>query len=131
MLYRVMFQDGTTFEGENYYKTNWLEIPEKPIKQISFILPDGNFLTLRGYESYNHFIEATREVYGKNIIGKPTLRYQYIMGKRNNKVDSYRITLFNGKNQRFRLGDITYRQYEFGKEYSGKPTSGWRQGVTK
>lgn len=129
MLYQVMFRDGTTFDGGNSYKeTNWNKIPDKQIKQIGFRLPDGNWLTLRGYEAYNHFIEATQDVYGSN---KFTLRYQYLMGKLNGKVVSFRVSLFQTKDSKYRIGDITRREYIFGKEYANKPTKGWKQGVIK
>ena len=127
MLYRVRFDDGSIFEGGNTYKeTKWLEIPDKKIKAISFYLPDGNILTLRNYEEYNHIIEATQDVYKSN---KFTIRYQYLMGKKENKVISYRITLFQSQDSRYKIGDITRREYEYGKEYNGKATSGWHKGI--
>ncbi len=127
MLYQVMFQDGTTFNGgKSYKKTLWNEIPDKPIKQISFRLPDGNYFTLRGYEAYNHFIEATQDVYGSNRF---TLRYQYFMGKLKDKVVSFRVSLFQTKDSKYKIGDITRREYIFGREYANKSTKGWKQGI--
>ena len=126
MLYQVIFDDKSTFNGGNSYKnTGWNNMPDKPIKQISFSLPDGNLLTLRGYEAYNHFIEATQDVYGSN---KFTLRYQYLMGKINGKVVSFRISLFQTKDSKYKIGDITRREYPFGQEYTGKATKGWKKG---
>ncbi len=133
MLYKCQFVDGSVFEGGNsYYNTKWLEIPkDKQIKQITFALPDGNLIILQDYEAYNHFCEATQDVYGKGIISKPTLRYRYLMGRKGNKVISFRISLFQSPTSKYQIGDITHREYEFGKEYNNKPTKGWKKGVNK
>jgi hypothetical protein len=127
MLYQVRFLDNTVFNGgEIHTNSKWKEIPIKPIKQITFCLPDGNLLTLRDYEEYNHFYEATKDFFGSS---KFTQRYLYLMGKKNGKVKSYRVTLFETKDSKFKIGDITSREYESGKEYSGKPTAGWKTGI--
>jgi hypothetical protein len=129
MLYQVQFEDGSIYNGGNSYKeTKWNDIPDKSIKQIAFTLPDGNLLVLRGYEKFNHFCEATQDIYGSN---KFTLRYQYLMGKLGDKVISYRITLFQIQDARYRIGDITRREYEYGKEYNNRPTNGWKEGIKK
>ena len=101
----------------------------KAIKQISFRLPDGNWLTLKDYDEYNHIIEATRDFYGKKIIS--SIRFQYLMGRVENKVVSYRIVLFQSIDSKYKIGDITRREYEWGKEYSGKSTQGWKRGIKK
>lgn len=129
MLYQVSFGDKSTFEGGNSYKkTKWNEIPDKPIKKISFALPDGNLFTLSGYEAYNHMVEATQDVYGSN---KFTLRYQYFMGKIKGKVVSFRMSLFQTRDSKYKVGDITRREYPFGQEYAGKATKGWKKGIIK
>jgi hypothetical protein len=129
MLYQVQFTNGKIFNGGDSYKvTNWKEMPDLEIKSIAFLLPDGNLLVLKDYEEYNHIVEATQDVYGST---KFTLRYQYLMGRKNNKVTSYRIVLFETKDSKFKIGDITRREYEYGKEYSGSGTKGWKKGITK
>lgn len=127
MLYQVQFEDGSSYNGGDSYKeTLWNKMPEKPIKQIAFHLPDGNLLVMRGYDEFNHIVEATQDVYNST---KFTLRYQYLMGRLGDKVISYRITLFEGKDSRYRMGDVTRREYKWGKEYSNKPTKGWKKGI--
>ena len=129
MLYQVQFDDGSSYNGgESYKETLWNNMPDKPIKQIAIHLPDENLLVLRGYNEYNHFIEATQDIYGSI---KFTLRYQYLLGKLGDKVISYRITLFEGKNNRYKMGDLTRREYERGKEYKNSPTKGWKKGIIK
>jgi len=128
-LYKILFSDGSCYlGGESYKETLWNNIPDKQIKQIAFSLPDGNMFVLKGYDEFNHIVEATQDVYNSN---KFTLRYQYLMGRLGDKVISYRITLFEGKNNRYSIGDVTRREYTWGKEYSNKPTKGWKKGIIK
>ena len=134
MLYEVKFKDGTNFiGGKDYYNTKWKEILDKSIKQIAFKMPDGNIMILHGYESYNHFIEVTKDIYAgkKNSqnLGKVIVRYQYLMGRIGNKVVSFRITLYQSDTSKYKTGDITRRVYEFGKEYNNQPTIGWKKGI--
>jgi len=128
MFFKVRYEDGTEFTSKGNYKdTKWKDIPDdKNIRAIYFFLPDNNILTLHDYESYNHIIEATQDIYNSN---KFTIRYQYLMCKKGDKVISYRITLFQNKDARYRIGDITRREYNFGKEYNNKPTKGWKKGI--
>jgi hypothetical protein len=45
-------------------------------------------------------------------------------------VTSYRITLSTGKSDRYKVGDITVRQFPLGKEGVGRvPTYGWKNGI--
>ena len=59
-------------------------------------------------------------------------KYIYIMGLKNGKVTSYRVTL-NGKDgeDKYQTGDITKRINLLGKEYRGRPTNWklWKRGV--
>ena len=129
MLYKVHFKDGTEFVSNgNYTDTKWKDVPDKEIRSINIVLPDGNILTLHGCEAYNYIVEGTQDFYGSN---KFTLCYQYLMGRIGNKVMSYRITLFQSKDSRYKLGDITRRVYEFGKEDNGKPSRGWKKGILR
>ena len=129
MLYQVQFENGSVYDGgDSYRETKWNDIPDKSIRQIVFHLPDGNALVLKEYDEFNHFCEATQDIYGSN---KFTLRYQYLMGKLGDKVISYRITLFQTKDARYKIGDITRREYEWGKEYNNKPTKGWKKGLRR
>jgi len=99
-LYQVIFSDGSAYEGgKSYFNTGWNDMPDKKIKRIFYRLPDGNYLTLHGYDEYYHMIEATKDWarIGKTIEklnNKPRIEYAYIMGRKGKKVVSYRITLF-------------------------------------
>lgn len=109
-LFEIIFKDGSIFKGgTSYFETNWLNIPiKKPIKRIFYLLPSGDHLCLSGYSKYFHMIEATTDLTGKNK-GKTILRYAYIMGQKGEQVRSYRITLFNNKDDKFKACDITTR----------------------
>ncbi len=133
MFFKVWFKDGTHFiSNGNYMKTLWHIMPNKPIQSISFRLPDGNYITLNGYEQYNHETEITQNFYGKTgqKAGKPTIRCQYLKGKVKDKITCYRISLFQSPDSRYKVGDITRRELEWGKDDNGKkPTTGWKQGI--
>jgi hypothetical protein len=135
-LFQVVFQDGTTYLGGNsYFETKWKDMPDKPIKQISFSLPDNNIIILHDYEAYNHIIEVTQDIYsGSNNsqnMGKVIPRFQYFMGRMGDKVLSYRVTLKQPVKDsgKYQLGDITRRVYEYGKEYDNQATQGWKRGI--
>ena len=135
-LFQVVFHDKTVFHGGvSNSNTRWMEIPHKAIKRIFFLLPSGDYLCLGGYEKYNRFIEATKDwmrVGGKKGMEKlnnePKIEYIYLMGLKNGIVTSYRVAMREGKpgKDKFRKGDVTRREYKLGKEWYGKPTTGWK-----
>ena len=135
-LYSVIFSDETDFKGgDDYFNTKWLDIPDKKIKRIFYRLPGGDYLALAGYEKYYHMIEGLKDWARvskrtgkiKKTNGKTQLQYAYIIGKIQDKVVSYRITLFNNSNDRYRIGDITKRIYNVSDEnIKGLNPDGWK-----
>ena len=114
-IFNAILKSGKPFVGgSSYYDTKWLEINE-PIERIYYRLPDNNFLILHGYEKYFHLVEATTDLTGKNK-GKTKIRNVYLMGKKENKVDSYRITLFESEDSRYKIGDIVRRTFNIEDE---------------
>lgn len=120
-LYSIIFEDGTQYiGGSSYTDTKWRNIPNKKIKRIFYRLPGGDYITLSGYEKYYQMIEGTKDCIRvsrtkqtANLIKAQTrVEYAYIMGKIKDKVVSYRITLFNRKNDRYRVGDIVKRVFD-------------------
>jgi len=116
-LFSVFFEDSSHFiGGESYLKTKWLDIPKnKKIKHIFYRLPDGNHLCLKGYDKFFHMVEKCQDLTGKNK-GKARIEYAYIMGLKDNKVTSYRITLFTKNNDRYKLGDIVRREFDINSD---------------
>lgn len=104
----------------------WASLPDKPILALEYTLPYGNndSIKLAGYEEYLHMIEACMSA-GRNAV----IENVYLMGRIGNRVTSYRITILQRKDTcRYKVGDITVRALEKGKEYRGGMTSGWREG---
>ena len=135
-LFIIIYTDGSKYLGkEGLLDTGWSGAPiNKPIERIFLRLPDNNVLTLQDYEKYNILVEGTKDVLrvrGKSIKEMnaiPRIEYIYFMGLKNGRVTSYRVTMFEGKpgKDKFKKGDFTRREYELGKEWYGKPTTGWR-----
>lgn len=121
-LYKLIFGDNTEYIGGHILTPKWRESPDKAIFVFKLRLPSGDFLYLNNYEEYNFFVEVIANIYG----AKGThLTYMYLMGCENGVVTSYRISL-NMEGQG--IGDMTVRQFPRGKEYNGKPTTGWHKG---
>lgn len=134
-LFVVIFKDDTKFiGGYSYFESKWMEIPFKPIKRIFYKIPTGDYICLSGYDQYFHMVEATKDWMriGKTIQklnNKPTVEYAYIMGKKGEKITSYRITLigYNRKDKRYKIGDITQRNFNINDEFIKKLNSDiWR-----
>lgn len=104
----------------------WTSLPGKPIKALEYILPHANdSIKLCGYEEYLHMVEVCMPMGGNAMI-----EYVYLMGKTGATVVSYRITILQKtKNDRYKIGDITVRVMEAGKEYRGGATTGWKAGI--
>lgn len=100
----------------------WTSLPDKPIHALEYTLPYGNdSIKLSGYEEYLHMVEVCMPMGGNAMI-----EHVYLMGKIGNQVTSYRITILQKtQNDRYKIGDITVRVMEAGKEYRGGATTGW------
>lgn len=115
-LYIVIFSDKTRFiGGTSYFESKWIEIPLKKIKRIFYKMPSNDYICLDDKDRFFHMVEATTDLTGK-LKGQTILRYAYIMGQKGEKVVSYRITLFNQTNDKFRTGDITVREFNINDE---------------
>ena len=125
-LYTVVFEDKSVYVGGTIFDTKWLDIPNKIINRIFYKLPNGDFLCLGGYSKYFHYIEAVQDLTGKER-GKTKIEYAYIMGRKGNKVKSYRITLINKPFDKYKLGDITVRDFNINDEKIKKLNNkGWK-----
>lgn len=126
-LYVVIFEDGQQFVGgSDFFDTKWREIPNKQISRIFYNLPSGDCICLNGYEKYYHMIEAIKDFTGHEK-GKIKLQYAYIMGKKKNIVTSYRITLFQEQNDKYKLGDIVVRNFDINNDkIKGLNPKGWK-----
>lgn len=126
-LYYIIFKDKTKFIGGISLKeSKWTNIPNKQIERLYYLLPTGDFLCFSGYEKYYHMVEATMDLMGPSK-GIENIEYIYIMGKKKDKVISYRITLLNRKGARYKVGDITVREFNINEDKIKKLNPiGWK-----
>ncbi len=91
-LFQIVFTDGTTFDGGTYEKTLWVEIPNKKIRSLFYLLPTADYLGLGGYERFYHFVECTTDITGDKA-GIKNLEYAYIIGQKKDYTTLYQIDL--------------------------------------
>ena len=117
-LFNVIFKDNTNYLGnKSYYETGWMTIPpNKPIKRIFYLLPTEDYLCLDGYSNYFRMSEAVKVLTGKSK-GQNILKYDYIIGIKNNIATSYRITLTNDYSDKFRSNDIVVRDFNMNDKF--------------
>jgi len=130
-IYKITFTDNSVFEGgETIVNSKWKDIPDKAIACLEYFISDDVSLVLKDFDEYNHLIEATKAIYGpKGTNFRQKLHNIYIMGRKGDKVVSYRIALVgNAGSDKYHKGDITKREVEFGKEFRGAPTTNWKKG---
>lgn len=116
-MYEIIYSDGEIYRGGEPENSLWNDMPLKPIKKIEYNLL-GHSIIFEGYESYNHLKEMGQFFgkYNKNRILKV-----YLMAKKGNIVYSFVFNLLDG---------MLYQETaDFGKEYYGKPTIGWKEGM--
>ena len=125
-LFILVFADNSIFQGGDYNKTKWNEIPQnKKIKRIFYSLPNGSdCLCLDGYDTYFNMIECTTDLNGIDS-GKVKIEFAYIMGKKEDKIICYKIALSYTANHR--LGDIQKIEYLESDEFIQKLNiNGWK-----
>lgn len=131
-MYKVIFEDGTTFDGGTPINSLWSELPNKPIKSVEYWVTDKLHFLFEGFEEYNHCVERVRGVNLPLDIATKAI----IMARIAQRV--YQV-IFDLKR-----GTIYQLVVPWGEEYSpqevvkdgefkgwenGKPLSGWRQGL--
>ena len=115
MGYFINFSDGTTFEGGQPNDSKWNEIPDKPIKSITYKLA-GETIYIENYKSYNHIVERINVLGGKTYISKVIL-----MAENNEEVLCF---IFDYNKQILLL-----EKRIFGQEYKESSTLGWKKGI--
>lgn len=120
--YKVTFENGLYYMSPDIRRKDpgWgSEEFNHPIGCIEFFLSNNNFLLLSGMIDYNFFVEVSQSLSGQNA----RIESFYFLGKQihKNKVHVWQI-----KN-----GTIQYSIEDFGKEYNGTPTIGWKIGSSK
>lgn len=127
-IYTVKFSDKTEFIGGDVSAPKWGKCPEKEISSLEILLPCKDKIILSEYEKYNFFIGAIRNLKD----GKISVQHLFALGCNDNTVTSYRITLSSESGNKYRVGDMTVRNFPFGKEGIGRSsTNGWKKGIKK
>lgn len=110
-LFTVIFKDKTSFKGNpDIMNTGWMDIPNKPIKKVFYLLPTGHYLMIYGMEKYYFMVEATKDIVSsKNNKNELKIEYIYFMGKSKDKVICYKVCACNKKIEK--IGDMTTRVY--------------------
>ena len=114
-MYKITYKDGSTFQGGEYFDSKWNSMPKKPILRVDYTL-NGKNLSMEGYESYNHIVEKI------NIVNKGEFITKVILMAQNQ--GDVLLLIYDFK--RHKLG---YEVAIIGKEYYGKPVTGWKIGV--
>ena len=124
-VFEAIFKDGSSFKGGTLASPGWAKCPEE-IFSLGVKLPFGDQIVIKDYEKFNFFIGATKNLND----GKVIVRHIFLLGLREAVVNSYRITLISPNNDKYKVGDITVRNFPYGKEGMGRTsTSGWKNGA--
>jgi len=117
-MYYLNFGKGIEFAGGEPNNSRWNEIPTKQITELNYNM-FGKKITMRDFESYNHIVERAKMI---NKKFADTITAVYLMGKYKSQV--YVI--------KFDLIQNTIKDYisEFGHEYNGGTTTGWKEGLS-
>jgi hypothetical protein len=114
-MYTITFIDNTIFHGGSIERSNWNNMPNKAIKKVEYFLLNHHVI-LENFESYNHLVEHRTLLNNNDTIIKTLL-----IGKTNDKV--YMIIFDIIKK------DVYLNIVDFGTEYFGKSTTGWKVGL--
>ena len=117
MSYKIVHEFGEIFFGGEPDDSKW-DIIEKPIAKVEYKL-GVKTLILENFEAYNHVVERF-QIMGQKP-GQNGICGLILMAKKGSKV----LRVFYN----FRKGAVTQDTCEIGKEYRGKPHSGWKKGI--
>jgi hypothetical protein len=79
----------------------------------------GKRITMRDFESYNHIVERAKMINKKSA---DTITAVYLMGKYKSQVYVIKFDLIHNL--------ISNKIEEFGHEYNGGATTGWKEGLS-
>ncbi|HED05176.1 MAG TPA: hypothetical protein ENI61_00660 [Ignavibacteria bacterium] len=119
-MYTVIFNDNSQFIGGSINDSKWNEMPNKPIKKLTYYVK--NTYGLSGFEKYNHLVTKVITVSPK--IKEKSVIYTelFLMGLRNQIVYMIIVDLMTGKVRR----DARHS----GSEYNGRKSEGWKLGIS-
>ncbi|MBN1467715.1 MAG: hypothetical protein JW924_03235 [Fusobacteriaceae bacterium] len=113
-MYKVYFEDGSIFEGGSPTNSKWNDMSKKSIVKLEYAVCNKQVI-MEGYEAYNHVIEHCI------TVGKAEISRLWLMVKKDTDTLIIKFDL--------RTGKIDYDAVDFGKEWRGKPVTGWKPGI--
>jgi len=114
--YEITHSEGKYLsEDIRYYDPMWKSSSFDGIQSLMFHIPGGKKIVLSGMEQYNFFIEVLQSI-GGDVTKKAAV---YLLGKYDNQVYGYAC---GG-------GNATKIESQFGQEYFGTVSNGWKQGL--
>lgn len=114
-MYKILFEDNTTFYGGNFANSKWNEMPDKKIIKIDYQAGNKR-LVMENYDGYNHQIEMAEALGHGQFISTIIL-----MGKEGERVTK---VIFN-----IRKHTIVREYAVLGREMNGGLSTGWKKGV--
>jgi hypothetical protein len=122
MNYKIKFSDGIVYNSPDIRSNDpgWAseaDVKSKGIEYISIVLPNKQILTLRGFEKYNFFVEASQTFRKEDT----KIDAFYFCGAYRGHVVIWKID--------YRTQEIVKSMAKEGFEYNGTPTRGWRMGL--
>lgn len=143
-MYKVTFEDGTTFDGGDPINSRWDELPNKPIQSLEYwvtpVKREGGMILAEkeirfrfsDFEEYNHCVERVRGV--NNTIDR--INKVIVMGRVKKIV--YQIVFDLNEGRLFQMVAPWGQEYSpqvrlldgvFAGWENGKPLSGWKFGL--
>ena len=113
-MYKVYFIDGS-IEEYSLTPLEWSKLPNKPIQKVECNLPKKTII-MEGYEAYNCAVEK----HFKHTQGIES-KHLWLMVKKDTDTMIIKFDL--------RTAKIDYDAVDFGKEWHGKPVTGWKPGI--
>ncbi len=114
--YRVIHGDDVFLSGDvRYNDPMWRASEFNDIHYLCFHLPDGGQVVLGGMDWYNLFVEVVQDIGGGNTSRAAV----YVLGRYDDRVYGYCVG----------NGCVNAIEADFGKEYFGTPSNGWKPGI--
>ena len=110
----LFYADDTFFTGQSL-NGDWKKAPEKPIKEMVYVLGEKT-IKLTGFKEYNHCVEIIHTITKQKSIARILL-----MGRNEKTSDLIVIDLKQKK--------VFKQTVLHGKEYNGMIITGWKEGL--
>lgn len=116
-MYKITFEDNTVFKGGNPENSKWLDIPDNPIKSITYKYKNRT-IVLEGYKEYCHQVKKGHALIG-NFLG---IMLVILMARTKKESHLFIWDLLKGEF----YTSIT----EINKEYNNGKVTGWKKGLS-